>query len=462
MRFGAPETLRRAIVQLALGGLAPLVPLAVWAAPPDAGEVKQLLLQLGSETRRERVDAEQRLLELGPELLESLPPADLIETATAREAVGRVRRQLELDAARQSIRPRPAALRGTKTLRDWATELRTETGNDVDVAAEDRDRMFALDIATAPFWQVVQTAGWSPRYDAATNRVSLGPARPGLSQPADASGIFRVAAEAVRRGSQVHVTLELWGEPRIRPLYATVADSAISLVRGDRHSTPVSPDARREIPMTGRGPANVTVPLDFPAARFAQLEGTVQVKTAAFPERVEFDRLAEGGPVSRRRGGATVTFHAATFHRAELDPPSPPTPKGETGGSVKIRLTIAYDHGGPEFESHRLWLYHNEAWLEAKGNGGGSGESTGRRLAIAPEIDSLEEANGALALDYRFPGVTQDLSELHFVYVVPTLILDVPVSFRIPDLAISDEPAASPKADPPKADAAIPAGPPKP
>lgn len=414
-----------------LSWLALVAPLAANAAAPDPVVVKELLQKLGSETRRERVEAEQRLLELGAELLETLPPADLIENVTARDAVGRIRQQLELDAARQSIRPRLATLQGTKTFREWVVNLREQTGNDVDVAADQAGRSFTLDVESAPFWKTLRSAGWAPRYEIATNRVSLQVGASERGRGIDDSGIFRVSAEAVRRKGQVHVMLELWGEPRIRPLYATIADGAVSLDRGELRSTAVSPDARREIPMTGRGPGNVTVPLEFPAARFAQLEGTLQVKTAAFPERVEFDRLAEGGPVARRRGGATVTFHRAAIETAE-EPGTPPAKRR----SVTVRLAIAYDHGGPEFESHRLWLYHNEAWLETRGDEKGAGS---RRIAAAPEIDSLEEANGGLALDYRFPGVAEDLSELRFVYVVPSLILDVPVPFRIPDLTISEE-----------------------
>lgn len=402
----------------------------VGAAPPSDTAVDGLVRQLGAESRKDRLEAEQRLIELGPEVLDRLPPPDLVEGAGARDAVGRIRQQLELVAARESIRPRPATLQGTRTTEQWAGELATQTGNTLLVDPADRGKMVTLDLPSLPFWETLHRAGWETAYDPRSNRVSLR-AR-GADEPpsGDLSGIFRVTAEARRRGEQVHVGLELWGEPRIRPLYAVIADGALTLERGELRSVAVSPDAHREVPMMGRGPVRVTVPLTFPPAQFAQLEGTLQVKTAALPVPVEFE-LSERGPVARRRGGVTVTCR-----KAELV--APPKPGEATGGrpGLNLRMTIAYDHGGPEFESHRLWLYHNEAWLETRG---------GDRLGVAPEIAALEETDGALALDYHFSGVEEPLAKLRFVYVVPTLILDVPVSFRIPNLTIRAEQSRAPE-----------------
>ena len=393
------------------------------AAPPKAAEVEELIRQLGAEARKDRLAAEQKLIEIGPELLERLPPPDLIEGASAREAVGRIRQHLELEAACQSIRPRPAELRGRHNWESWAAELARQTGNSLLVAPADRDRTLSLDLPSLPFWETLRRAGWVTVYDSETNRVSLRGSGAEEAPVGDCSGVFRVTATGRRRGEQVHVGLELWGEPRIRPLYAMIADGALTLERGDLRSVAVSPDARREIPMTGRGPVRVTVPLLFPPAQFAQLEGTLQVKTAALPVPVEFD-LSDRGPVARRRGGVTVTFR-----KAEAVASSKPEPP-EASPGLSLRMTVAYDHGGPEFESHRLWLYHNEAWLETR---------TGERLGGTPEIAAIEETNGGLALDYFFPDVRQPLAELRFVYVVPTLILDVPVTFRIPDLPIIAE-----------------------
>lgn len=397
---------------------------AAAAAPPGVAEVEGLVRQLGAEARKDRLAAEQRLIDMGPEILDRLPPPDLLDGAGSREAVGRIRQQLELMAARESIRPRLAALRGTRTWEAWAGEIARETGNSLLVSPADRERLLALDLPALPFWETLRRSGWEAAYDPGTNRVSLVTSGRGEPPAADCSGIFRVTAEARRRGEQVHVALELWGEPRIRPLYARIADSAVTLERGELRSIPVSADARREIPMTGRGPVRVTVPLEFPPARFGQLEGTLQVKTAALPVPVEFN-LGEGGPIARRRGGVTVTCRKAEAVAPAKSGAAPAAPPG-----VSVRMSIAYDHGGPEFESHRLWLYHNEAWLETRG---------GDRLGGVPEIAALEEMDGGLALDYFFPGLETPLKELRFVYVVPTLILDVPVSFRIPDLPILAE-----------------------
>jgi hypothetical protein len=391
------------------------------ADAPTPEQVTQLVDQLGKGSRRERTEAERKLFELGPDVLELLPPPDLVTNPSARATLGPLRKRLELSAAEQSLRIDPATIVGQFEAPEWAADLAKQTHNDgLLTVSEDSVGKITSDVQSLPFWAAIEAVGLSATYDVGLGVVKLKPRDPS-AMPNDSSGLFRVAASATRRNDRILVELQIWGEPRIRPLYAIVRDGAIELRRGEMISKAASPEASRELAMPTRGPVTITVPFNFDVGESADLVGELKVKTATYPQSIAFDALSDPGAVSRRRGGVTVTRRGASKDESQ---------------TVSVGLSIAYDHGGPEFESHRLWLYHNEAWLET---------TDGKRLPAIPEIEALEEANGGLALVYRFPSIEQPLNGLRFVYVVPTRILDAPVPFRIKNLPIREgEQAQSP------------------
>jgi len=401
----------RIAVAVLLTGLAGGLPVQA-EGPAGAKEIPQLLRDLASDARQVRTEAEQALLKRGTELLDELPPPDLIRSPSAREAVERIRRELEEKAARESIAPSSIRLNGTKTLGAWADEIARQSGNRLHVPSKQAGESTTLDLPALPFWTALHRAGWKLDYEQAGGLPDLLPSTPAEPAPADRQGLFRVEGRASRKEDVVQVRVDFVGEPRIRPLYATFADADISLSREKTESRPVSTDARREVPLSGRSPGSVTIPLIFPEGDAARLTGRFVVKTAARPLPIAFEGLHRNERIARRRGGVTVTNLRT---------------RAAPGGEVAIRISVVYDHGGPEFESHRLWLYHNEAWLETL---------DGERLPATPQIESLEESNGALAFEYRFSGMTRPLDQLRFVYVVPSLIVDVPVEFRIDDLPI--------------------------
>ncbi len=163
---------------------------------------------------------------------------------------------------------------------------------------------------------------------------------------------------------------------------------------------------RREVPLSGRGPGSVTIPLIFPKGDTARLTGRFVVKTAARPLPIALRGAAPqrtGCPPSRRRGG---------------DAPADPRGGRRGDGGPDQRRLRPWRTG---VRIHRLWLYHNEAWLEAL---------DGERLPATPQIESLEGIERRLAFEYRFSRITRPLDRVRFVYVVPSLIVDVPVAFK--------------------------------
>jgi hypothetical protein len=96
------------------------------------------------------------------------------------------------------------------------------------------------------------------------------------------------------------------------------------------------------------------------------------------------------------------------------------TSPGKT--EARIQVTVAYDAGGPAFESHQAWILHNEVFLE---------DPAGGRVPLNAGSDTKGPGDGGVAIEYRFANLPEPFPNYAFVYVVPTLIIDVPIEFEI-------------------------------
>jgi hypothetical protein len=92
---------------------------------------------------------------------------------------------------------------------------------------------------------------------------------------------------------------------------------------------------------------------------------------------------------------------------------------------------VAYDTGGPAFESHRNWIYQNRAWLQA---------ADGRRMEPRPDVTTRREADGAVTLVYDFEGLQHEPGEYRFAYVAPTLLVNAPVEMDLAKVQVRSRP----------------------
>jgi hypothetical protein len=184
---------------------------------------------------------------------------------------------------------------------------------------------------------------------------------------------------------------------------------------------PFNPEASVELPLGMRGGA-IDLQCDFLVSRSAEfddldLRGQFSVLTAAGAEAFDFDDLTSPAGTALRRGGVTVKLLGAAFEGPA------------DARSLRVRLLASYDTGGPAFESHRSWMYHNLAWLV---------ESESRRIAPSGPITMLLQTDGALLLEYDFEQLQAAASQYSFHYVAPTLFVDAPIEFEIADVPVSE------------------------
>lgn len=447
----------RALAILAALLALPLFDSSVGADEPPRGtsdleqEVRQLLRDLGGETRAQRDAAENRLRDLGPQVLPHLPPPELLPTVSVREAVRRLRLELEREQARESVLPSRVSVSGRHSLAEIVSAISRQTGNALDgtgLAADLLEQTAELDFSKRPFWPALDDV-------AARFQLKYGyePGMRGLQllsglehttepRPVGYSGAFRIEAtraqrfprsrgeegrpNAARREELVRVTLSLMPEPRLRALFLQFASADLAARAGDLELKPFSPAADYDLGVAnGGGPATFLLDFLVPGTTptpLLRLKGKLRCTTAAENEPIRFTEIAKvQGPrdvnIARRRGGVTVTLNRVRISR----------PQGQH--ELRVRVTISYDSGGPAFETHRTWILHNEVFLEEP--------RSGQRVPLNGGSETERQGDGTLVIEYAFVGLPDPLPDYSFVYIAPTLIVDVPIEFEIQSVPVT-------------------------
>jgi hypothetical protein len=412
-------------------------------------EVRRLIGELAGQTRSQRSAAEKRLLELGPQALPHLPAAELLPSNSVREAVRRIRLELERRQARESVLPARVTLDGPHSLAEILAEMTRQTGNVVDgrsLPAELLEREVELSAAAVPFWQVVDDLSerLKVRYEYDTGLRGLRFLSAIGSRPVPASatgyaGAFRIEAPLVSRLERsaptrvagggwtisrnlLRVTLRVRPEPRLRPLFLQFAANEISVRAADnRELPPFSPDASYELSLA-EGASQAPIQMDYVAPDGGEIgplaiKGKMRCTTAAANEAFRFAVGEKSGDpkaetISRRRGGVTVSLTRVLHHQREL----------------RIQILVAYETGGPAFESHRSWIFHNDAYLE---------NAAGKQFRLNGGTETVQQGERTLGIEYRFVELPDPLPGFTFVYVAPTLIIDVPIEFEIESVPVA-------------------------
>lgn len=395
-------------------------------------QLRQLLVDLDSNQRARRQTAEKQLLDLGPRILNHLPPPELLPNAGVRSAVARIRVNLERRQALESVQASRVSIPANLPLSDWLKQVESQTGNRIDISAlppATQQRPVRLKCTARPFWQALDETLYQSelRYRLMPDSSTL-TLVPRLDPEADAAwmvsyeGPFRMAVDWVRprkvvgndQTQRLRTELSVAPEPRLRALFLKMAAKDFQ-AKGPRGPVFPAADAaaQYDLPL-GEGGRYVTWNLDFAAPAGLteadlfplQITGQATMQVAAGSEHIRFTDLVDGEGTARRRGGVTVTLQKVKSHA-----------EGDGKLSISIKVRVAYDTGGPAFESHRTWIFHNQVYLDRNDE---------RSIPANGGFDTNLQQNGAVEVTYRFQGLAGEVKNYEFVYVAPTLIVDVP------------------------------------
>jgi hypothetical protein len=408
-------------------------------APELRRKVDRLVAELDAELRRTRDAARESLLALGPSILPLLPDERAVASAATRDSVRQIRMRLERQSALATLAASRVTLHGRFPLREILNQLAAQTGNQFESTGIDAGilrRELSIDDESRPFWSacddVIHKAGLAYAPVHKPGRLKLLPAAQAHGGPELAvaeNGTFRLSVlSAELRPSLgesrnvLRINWSLIAEPRLRPLFATIqADRLVVRASPSNVLKPVSPQAKWEISM-GEGTQVLRLDSDFECPAGAEpavveFRGSLRVEMAAGPQRIVFENLSSGRREKQRAGGVTVALRNVEFPASN-----------EKRGTARVEISLAYDQGGPAFESYRTWMYHNEAALESK---------TGRRIGPGPLVSTRQQGDGSVAVEYNFADVDATPGDYRFVYIAPTLIADLPVDFEFPRIPVA-------------------------
>ncbi|MBX3440790.1 MAG: hypothetical protein KF774_00185 [Planctomyces sp.] len=404
----------------------------VAAADLDVSAVPDVIEQLGSGARRDRELAERRLLDAGPRILPALPNAEQVDPA-ARDALNRVRTALERQAGIDAAQPSRVTLAGEHALSEIVAALAAQTRNPISVDPGVEDARVDVRWEGTPFWDCVSELQDRLRLDLAASAaepelrlVSNADAAPRTVGVRWTAGPVRIESrdaaskpslvDASRTLVQVRWTLRI--EPRLRPLYLTLADADTSLDVDGLAVPPFTPGARRELPVDRWRGCDLDSSFNAPDSTSgpALFNAKGVVRAAALPLRMAFTGFSGRRISVDRRGGVTALLQNVRFDSAAR--------------RLSVHLAVTYGQGGPEFESHRIWIHQNAAWLEHLGTGA---------VVPASEIDLLRSAPAGGTLAYTFEALPGVPSDYRLLYEAPSLIVDVPFEFTGLPISVRDD-----------------------
>lgn len=404
---------------------------AALAQSPE--EVNALVKNLTSPSAAKRAAAEKGLLELGPGILPLLPES--VRSPEARMRLNRVRLELERQAAEDSLKA------GVVTFPEEYT-----AGNAAEMlalAAKQTGNLIEADLPENAVFTKPQNAAamefW-PFLDAFCDQLHLEPqALPGKKGlklvPTDRQAPspayfqpFRLEAVQMQKtvGNAGLLRLELAWEPRIQPVFAYLTLTEGSFDGGE----PVKFPATENEILIGQNDfrAFCDVPLSArlvpPEAKTLTVRGTFSAVACGARKDFTFDALDQKldrafTPVSARTAALLVTFSRLR------------TEKTKTGAYLAATLRYRYEESHEAMESHRTWIYENDAALL-----GPNGEE------IASEhSDLLRQTPNEIAVEIYFPVDEETLRNLNgwkLVFPRPCGIYEVEAPFELRGIPLGE------------------------
>ncbi len=435
----------------------------LFGAEIDAEKVEKLVKALGGTSVARRSAAEEELLELGPGVLPFLP--ETVRSPEAKMRLNRVRVALERQNVEDSLEA------GSVSLRDFAEEgeipvsqisemLAEQTQNTVEFNLPE-DAVLALPktktgekVDEIPFWEFLDS--FCDEFHLTPQSL---PGKKGLKLVSSLRTVARNAGENPRvtylkpfRLEPLKVTssillsnekpstilqLEMAWEPRILPVFAYLKLSEAEFFADGKPMMGLPkkmPATEYEILI---GAEDVRALCELPisgslipaGAEKMTLRGTFSAVACGTQKDFVFTELEEKlnrdfSPVSHRTAAVLVTLSDL---RSEMEQKTEDSE--ETVSYFVATLRYRYEESHEAMESHRTWIYENDAELVFP---------NGERIA-SERSEMLRQTPNEIATDIYFPvsaELLKDLSGCKLVFPRPCGIYEVEMPFELQEIPL--------------------------
>ena len=416
---------------------APVKPPAAKPTAPLAEKLRKLIVQLEDEALTVRNQAEEAIIKLGPDILDLLPiPTEKMQLEL-KTRLGRIRVVVQKEAIDAFSKPTTLTLQGEMKLSEAIAKIEKQTGNTL-VDFRERfnqeavDSVLKLDLAEVPFWKGIdslldaaeltvynysdaETAGKLPFVARSNQEAKRG-------ERGIYAGLFRLEARNVEStrdlrtpaASGLRLTTDIAWEPRIRPILLQIPQADLKAVDESGGELAIDGETVIEVPIEGSNSGvELVIPLKLPkrsVTKIGSLKGKLTAVIPGRPETFQFSGLNTAKDVAQERGGVIVTLEQAR----------------KNDDLEEIRIRLKFDKSANALESHRGWIYNNEAYLLDK---------EGKQIESGGLEARLVEVN-EVGLSYVFDLEGRKLSDCKFVYKTPAAIYKIPVDFEIREIEL--------------------------
>jgi hypothetical protein len=281
-----------------------------------------------------------------------------------------------------------------------------------------------------PYWEAIdrlldQAGMPTNAYGGEFNALSLMPAQPGAAPRvgrATYAGVFRIEPIRVRadrslRNPEIQglrLTLQISWEPRLTPI--SFEQSLAELKVLDEQDQPLAVDPQQgSVQAAGSADTSsvqVEVPLMLPdrgVEKIKSFQGEISSLIPGRREKFTFEKIAQADNDQQRRAGVTVTV-------VELR---------KNQQLYEVHSRIKFDEAANALESHRGWIYDNDAYLiDAKGN---------RQEYLAFEAN--RQLSNEVGLLYRFQ-LPDGPEKVQFIYETPASIVKRSWKYELKDIPL--------------------------
>ncbi|EMI24190.1 hypothetical protein [Rhodopirellula europaea] len=333
-------------------------------------EVPLWIAELDADEAQTRRSAEKKLIDAGPDASDYLPAILDDLSIEARERLNRVRAEWAKRKAETHVETQLIRLQNAKTLGEALEAISTvsEVEFDLDSAGAAGDLTQTIQAPRSPlnFWHAVDHVLDQAKLDInfyGGDRTTLmliarDENRPSRVESAAYIGIYRleptvVTARRVLRSpelSSMNLNLTIEWQPNRTPIGLTLPISAVNgkLDSGETLVPQSSGDKIDIATNSEMAQSEFFLPMQLPSRPSERIERLAGTLTAMIPGRREKFALDLNAPAaSQTEDQMTVSIEAIR----DADP------------LREIRVGVELDSAGRSLESHRQWIFENEAYV---------------------------------------------------------------------------------------------------
>ena len=416
---------------LALALLLPAISLLAQEEPPVdlKSDVLEWVDQLDAPSLAQRKAAEKSLIDAGPEAFPFLPETKVGVSIEAAERLTRVRKALM--AIRTEAETRSVAisvdLSKVSTLGEALEAISRDSGIEFEYEAVDSTAITPVSTPLS-FWHAVDLVLDQAQLDinfyggdrSTLQLTSRNPERPSRVDSAAYTGVYRIEPTSVtsRRVlnnpslSALNVSVEISWEPRLTPIGLTIPIDQLTgkLDDGASLKPQTSGDTIDVNTNSDLAFSEFFFPMQLPAGQPVKVEALSGIIRALLPgKRQMFELNLDDAAAKQTIDAMTVAIEGVR----------------KNGPLHEVRVGISLEDSDRSLESHRHWIFENEAYVKRKD--GSRAEHLGYEV--------YRQSESGVGVGYLF-DLGDAVMEATFMYESPTAVVPNEVPFVIQDIPL--------------------------